>query len=209
VLGTLLDNRFSPDVAEFVRHLVVLRWSDADDLPDVIEQLGRDAALAVAANQGELPKVESELFDLVDTFNRADTEVREFLSDPENDAAMRQGLIDKLLSGRVDPVTLVLARRVTKNLQHQRFTDALNSLGDAIAARRARQVAQVTSAVPLTEAQKAKLEKILQRKYGHAVEVYVSIDPDIIGGLRIVIGPDVIDDTIIARLAHARTAMVS
>lgn len=114
-----------------------------------------------------------------------------------------------MLADRVDPVTLLLAKRCTINLQGKHYVDALQSVGESIAARKAQQVARVVSAVEFTPEQKQRLEEILQRRYGHPIEVYVSIDPGIVGGIRIEIGSDVIDDTVPTRLAQARAAMVA
>jgi len=209
LLQQLLGGKFSPTVIEFLQHLVREHWAADADLPETIEQIGRDAALAEAAKTGALDKVERELFDLADVLKRADGAGREFLSNPDNPIDEREQMLDHLLGGKVDPATLLLAKRCTATLVGRNIVTALQGVGGTIAARKARQVAQVTSAVDLTDAQKRRLEKILQRKYGHAVEVYVSVDPGIIGGLRIEIGPDVIDDTVPTRLARARAAMVA
>jgi len=209
LLQRLLGGKFSPAVVEFLGNLATEHWGDDSDLPETLEQIGRDAALAEAAKTGNLDLVETQLFDVADALKKADSASREFLVNPDNPVDEREEVFDRLLDGKVDPATLLLAKRCIARLVGRNIVTAIQQVGGTIAARKARQVAQVTSAVDLTEAQKSRLEKILQRKYGHAVEVYVSIDPTIIGGLRIEIGPDVIDDTVPTRLARARAAMVA
>lgn len=207
LLDTLLGAKFSPPVVAFLKTLVNERWASDAALPEALEQLGRDAALAQATQDGNLDQVERELFEVADAVKHADSESRAFLSDPENPVAEREAVVERMLAGKVQPATLLLAKRCTTTLPGRNFVTALQQVGGTIAARKARQVAQVTSAVELTEAQTKRLEAILQRKYGHAIEVYVSVDPAIIGGLRIEIGPDVIDDTVPTRVAEAREAV--
>lgn len=209
VLQKLFGGKLSAGTVDFMRELVAERWSADADLPEVVEQLARDAALTAAANDGHLDVVERELFELADVMQRGDAEAREFLANPEIDIAERVAVVDKLLGDQVDPVTLRLAERAVERMHGRSYVASLREAANSIAARKDRQVAQVTSAIALTQAQKQRLEHILERKYGYPIEVYVSIDPDIIGGLKIVVGPDVIDDTVPARLQMARAAMVA
>ena len=60
--------------------------------------------------------------------------------------------------------------------------------------------AQVTSAFPMTDAQLAELTAQLERKTGKRVKAEVSVDPELIAGVRIVIGDKVIDGSARAQL---------
>jgi F-type H+-transporting ATPase subunit delta len=101
-------------------------------------------------------------------------------------------------------VTVVLARRATTALRGRRFVAALTEIGEVVAERRQRLVASVTSAVVLTQAQTDRLGALLERAYGRAVQLNVSVDPSVLGGLRIQVGADVVDSTVLSRLADAR-----
>ena len=59
-------------------------------------------------------------------------------------------------------------------------------------------------AVPLTEAQRERLASVLARTYGHQVHLNIEVEPDLIGGIRVEIGDEVIDGTVISRLHEAR-----
>ena len=56
----------------------------------------------------------------------------------------------------------------------------------------------------LTEDDARRLSAALERQYGRPVHLNVEIDPDVIGGLRVEIGDDVIDGTVSTRLDEAR-----
>ncbi len=65
-------------------------------------------------------------------------------------------------------------------------------------------MAQVTAAAALTQAQRERIERLLERRYGRPVQLNVSVDPAALGGLRIQVDADVIDATVRARLDDAR-----
>ncbi|WP_126447505.1 F0F1 ATP synthase subunit delta [Sulfuricystis multivorans] len=60
--------------------------------------------------------------------------------------------------------------------------------------------ALVTSAFPLTEAQLDKLVIDLERKFGCRIKASVQVDPELIGGVRIALGDQVIDASVRGKL---------
>ncbi len=69
--------------------------------------------------------------------------------------------------------------------------------------RRDRSVARVTSAVPLSEEQSTRLAAALGRVYGRTMHLDVDVQPSLVGGLRVQVGDEVIDASVVARLARA------
>lgn len=63
-----------------------------------------------------------------------------------------------------------------------------------------KRTAYVTSAVPLTQEEKRKVKEYLSRNFDRDLSVKIKIDPEIIGGIKIVVGDKVIDQTILGRL---------
>jgi len=76
-------------------------------------------------------------------------------------------------------------------------------------AKEQRLIASVTSGTVLSDEQMARLGEILQRAYGREVQLNVTVDPQVIGGLRIQVGPDVVDATVLSRLHDARRRLAS
>ena len=70
-------------------------------------------------------------------------------------------------------------------------------------------MASVTSGSELSQAQLDRLGAILQQAYGQDLQLNVTVDPEILGGLRIQVGADVVDSTVLARLADARRRLAS
>ncbi len=191
-----------------VSDLVQSRWTSEDDLADAVETLGFDALLASAEASHELEQVEDEIFRITRTLV-GQREVRSALFDPRGTRENRVALVDTLLEGKVSDVTLEVARRATASPRGKRFVATLGYVAELAADRRKRLVASVTSGSELSQAQMDRLGAILQQAYGRELQLNVTVDPEILGGLRIQVGADVVDSTVLARLADARRRLAS
>lgn len=185
-----------------------LRWSADRDLSDSLERLGRIAVLAAAATAGELDEVSEEVFQLSRALN-GQRELRAALTDPAAPAVGRVELVTNILAGRSTAATAALVRRIAGAPRGIRFVPALGHLSDLIAERQSLQIANVTTAAPLTTAQTDRLKNILGRVLGREVKLNVTVDSRVVGGLKVQSGPDVVDATVLARLAEARRQLVS
>jgi F-type H+-transporting ATPase subunit delta len=207
VVAQLLKDA-EPAVLEAAKGLVGSRWSEDRDLADAAEHLGFHALLASADARGELDTVEDELFRLTRALV-GQREVRQTLFDDKIPGSARAELVDLILDGRADPSTRAIARRAASAPRGRRYVATLGHIADLIAERRNRQVATVTSAAPLTTAQRDRLASILGRAYGRPVQINEVHDAQVLGGLRIQVGPNVVDSTVLARLADARRRVAS
>ena len=80
----------------------------------------------------------------------------------------------------------------------------LGMLGRLAARRRQLLVALVEVATPMDTPQTERLTALLARAYGRQVHLNVSVNPELVGGVRVQIGADVVDSTVLARLEDAR-----
>ena len=67
--------------------------------------------------------------------------------------------------------------------------------------------AKVTSATPLDEAERAKIEQALRRRFDADVALDLVVDPSLIGGAVIDTGDVVIDGSVRSKLARLATAL--
>lgn len=202
LVGRLLDGKVSTVTVDVVSGLARSRWSASRDLGDVVEELGVQATLASAEQGGALEQVENELF----RFGRAvdgDRELRAALTNRSAPADSRTALVERLLQDKANPATLTLVRQVVGQPRGRRLEQALEELGESIARLRDLGVARVTSAVPLTEEQSTRLSAALARVYGRTMHLDVDVLPSLVGGLRVEVGDEVIDASVVARLARA------
>lgn len=192
-----------PRAVQAAVDLVRARWSEERDLADAVERLAFEAFLSAAEARGALERVEEELFRITRAL-AGQREVRRVLYDDSVHADARAEIVDRLLAGQADPITAALARRATTATRGRRYVTTLGHLGDLVAERRSRQVATVTAVAELTAAQRTRLEDILERAYGRPVQLQVVVEPHVLGGFRVQLGPEVVDATVLARLADAR-----
>ena len=80
----------------------------------------------------------------------------------------------------------------------------VDHLLELLAARGEKVVAEVRSAVPLTDDQKTRLAAALKQRTGKDVDIIVVIDPSVIGGVVTQIGDTVIDGSVRQRLSQLR-----
>lgn len=194
---------FDERVVDLVSGLVRSRWASDADLADAVERLGLDAVLASAEARGALEAVEDELFRVTRSLV-GQREAKQVLSDASTAPERRVALVDALVGGKVDTVTQRLAQRATSSLRGgRRFVQTIGWFGEVAAERRRRLVAAVTSATMLTREQEQRLGAVLERSYGKPVQLNVTVDPAIVGGMRIQVGADVVDSTVLSRLADA------
>jgi F-type H+-transporting ATPase subunit delta len=67
--------------------------------------------------------------------------------------------------------------------------------------------AHVVSAFALSDAQAADIRSTLETKYSRAVELTVSVDPELIGGVSIRVGDEVMDASVRGKLAQLAVAL--
>jgi F-type H+-transporting ATPase subunit delta len=200
---TVFGGKVSDATLKTLQGLVSSRWSSTADLIDAIETLARHAVFAVAERDGVIEDVEDELFRFARTL-AGQPRLRDLLADVRQPVDGRLGLLDGLVSGKVQPVTLQLLQQVVR-LPRGRGLDALvDRLAELAAEHRGRSVAQVTAAAPLTAEQERRLSEDLSRIYGRAIDIQVELDPELLGGLVIRVGDEIIDGSVAARLVEAR-----
>lgn len=66
----------------------------------------------------------------------------------------------------------------------------------------------ITSAQELSSAEKQSLEDKLRSKHGSDIQVQYDVNPDLLGGMRIRIGDEVMDYTVAARLEALRERLI-
>ena len=68
---------------------------------------------------------------------------------------------------------------------------------------------EVISAIELDDQQRAKITNDLRARYGERLDVRFDVDPSLIGGLIILIGDQVLDNSLRARLSAVQRSMLA
>ncbi|MEV5337852.1 F0F1 ATP synthase subunit delta [Streptomyces sp. NPDC052676] len=204
----LLGGQVGGEAVDLVAGMVRSRWSQTRDLVDALEQLANTADFTAAQRAGTLDDVEDELF----RFGRivsSSTELRAALTDRKATAAAKGELLRSLLGGRAKATTERLVTRLVTAPRGRSLEAGLESLSKLAADRRDRMVATVTSAVPLSDPQKQRLGAALAKLYGRRMHLNLDVDPEVLGGIRVQVGDEVINGSIADRLEDATRRMAS
>lgn len=83
--------------------------------------------------------------------------------------------------------------------QYRRLSNARAGVADAV----------VESAFELTDVQVAELADVLQRRFGRQLQLTVKVVPELIGGVRVAVGDEVLDTSVKARLEQMKAALTA
>ncbi len=198
----MLAGKVADPALDLVAAAAGRRWAATRDLGDALEQLGVIAVVRAAEGSGEADALEDQLFG----FGQLVTDnhgLRDALSDPARSSADKRELLRGLLEGRATPGLVRLAEQAVSGT-HRNVIVAIEAYQKVAASQRDRLVALVRVARPLGDAEQGRLASALSAQYGRPVHLNTLVDSDVIGGVRIEIGDDVIDGTVASRLDDAR-----
>lgn len=199
----LLAGKVSDATIGLVGQVVAQRWSHERDLSNALEQLAIEVRLASAEAGGRADEVESQLFRFERTV-AATPELRDALSNPALPTDRKAAVVDRLLAGKSADEVRALAVQAVSNPRGRHLTDSIANVLDIAAARREQLTAVATVAVPLTSDQESRLRGALSSHYGKPILLQSVIDPNVVGGIKVQVGDEVVDGTITRRLDEAR-----
>lgn len=201
-IAAVLGDKVSTGCVDLVAEAVRRRWSGGRTFAAALERQAVRAQLVLADRAGQLDETEDELFRFA-RLVEADTGLRNALGDRTVDRSSREELVSQLLEGKVTPATIVLAKRAVA-ARERSFGHTLEGYITLAAAQKDRVIATVRVARPLSAEQQQRLRAGLTRQIGRDIALQVIIDPDLLGGVRVEFGTEVIEGTVAGRLAEAR-----
>ena len=166
-------------------------------------ELYAEAFYGVIVAEGEANEIQDELFRFGRTIDGND-QLRTTLGDPHLPAAVRQQIVQDILEGKAHDVTVALVSMLVGTGRVRELSAIVGHLLERTASLGSKSIAEVRSAVPLTDDQKARLAASLKTSTGHDVDIVVIIDPSVLGGIVTQIGDTVIDGTVRHRLAQLK-----
>ena len=183
-----------------------LRWSATKDVIHVIEQLAIEAEASAANISNELDRVEDEFFEtsrlVADNF-----ELRKALVSVGSTDA-KSALIAEVLGKKASASTVKIASALVASLRGRSIEAAFADYLFGLANRRNRLIAVVRTATALTDAQSKRLATVLEKNVGQPIRINVQIDPTILGGVSIKFADELVDGSVVNRLANAGRALV-
>jgi F-type H+-transporting ATPase subunit delta len=172
---------------------------------ELVDQYAR-GLLAIVDAEGALERVEDELYRFGQALE-ANNDLREALSDIQVPVERRLAVVDELLDKKADPQTVAAVAHVIQSGRGRLLVDIIQAFTRAAASQRDRAVAEVRTAVELTDEQRERLRKALGEATGRDVELKVIIDESVVGGVLATVGDTVIDGTLSHQLSRMRARL--
>jgi F-type H+-transporting ATPase subunit delta len=205
IVAKVFGPRLGPAVTGLLATIAATRWSTPDDLLSGIEELGLRSVAESAARGTD---IESELF----TFGTAvssDSELELAVGSRLGDKDAKVALVETLLSGKVSEQTVAIVRHLVRQPRGRRIGPSLAQAAGIVADQANMHVATITTAAPLASAQLERLRSRLSQSYGRELMVNQVVDAAVLGGVKVQIGDDIIDGSVLSRLQDLRLPLAS
>lgn len=207
LMTRLIEGKVLPETLRVCQEAAARDWSNPADLRDGLVRTARSALLQAAELSNSLPQVEEELFRLSRTI-KAHPGLEQALGDRQASADERRALLAQMLYGKVSAISEILASQAVARPQEGLVADDLDILSRQAAHETGRRVADVTTPVALTDAQREGLQAKLRDIYGIEVSIHEVVDRNIIGGVIIKVGNEIINGSLASKLESLRRSLV-
>ena len=164
------------------------------------------ALFEIARAEGTLDEVEDELFRFARSYESSDA-LRTTLSDENLPAEKRQAIVEDLLGGKATPTTVQLVSMVVGSGRGRDIPAIVDSLVERASSAKNLDVAEVRTAVPLTDDQLDRLKAALENATGKRLNLKATVDPSVVGGIVATVGDTVIDDTVRTRIDQLKSRL--
>ena len=165
-----------------------------------------ESIFSLAEAEDVLAQVESEFSSVVRAIDTSD-DLRSKLNDELLPSDVRQQIVEKLLEGKAHRLTTQLVALVIGAGHARSLRTIAERVSSKVAHGSNREVAEVRSAVALSEDQQRRLAEALKKATGSEVNLKVIVDPSVVGGLVATVGDKVIDGSVRNRLDQLKSRL--
>jgi F-type H+-transporting ATPase subunit delta len=135
--------------------------------------------------------------------------LRQFADNPKVAADQVYDLVLAVLGSAPPPRLANLLRTVIDNGRLAALPAIADQFKVLVNARSGSSDAVVYSAYPIEGDALANVVDLLQRRFGRRLNARVEVDPELIGGIRVVVGDEVLDASVKSRLEQMKIALTA
>ena len=143
----------------------------------------------------------------------ANSELTRFAKHPRVDAAQIVTVITDALVAATGHALPPVANHFLRMVVDAGRLDVLPEISQQFRAlhneRSGLQDAVIYSAFPMDDTTLAKVSAVLEQRFGRRLRTSVVLQPDLIGGVKVVVGDEVLDTSVKARLDHMKATLVA
>jgi len=139
----------------------------------------------------------------------ANEQLQQFAADPKVSAQQAFDLITSVAKSALPEKARNFLRTVIDNGRLAALPDMAAQFRALMNAQSGSSDAVVYSAFPMDAAAVAELAVTLEKRFARKLNVRVELDPEIIGGVRVVVGDEVLDASVTARMEQMKVALIA
>jgi len=166
-----------------------------------------EALFQVARAEETLDRVEEELTRLNKSLD-ANSELREFLSNPQISSDGKKSALFQIFGGKISPITLHWMNMVVDQGRQRRLPAIIEAFLTLTEDARDKVTAEVITSIPLSEDLAKSLEQELSKITKKRVFLKPMVDDSILGGVIVKIENKVIDGSVKHRLEEMKNEMI-
>jgi F-type H+-transporting ATPase subunit delta len=136
-----------------------------------------------------------------------DAGLRQFAADPKVSNEQVNKLVSGIAGSDLSPKLKNLLDVVIDNGRLSVLPEIASQFRALVNERGGVADALIVSAFPLDATQQADLAKVLEKRFGRQLRTTVTVDSSLIGGVRVTVGDEVLDTSVVARLEQMRIAL--
>jgi F-type H+-transporting ATPase subunit delta len=175
------------------------------------ESVSRRYAAALfnqAKAAGTLKETSSDLAHVAETLT-SNAPLARLIAHPLATESRKKLVLNAAFSEKISPATLGFLNLLADKRRMELLGDAKQEFDNLLRADSNIVAANATTAVPLSTAQLAALEKALEQRTGKDIELTTSVDPSLMGGILVRIGDTVLDGTVKGKLDRLREQLLT
>jgi F-type H+-transporting ATPase subunit delta len=136
-------------------------------------------------------------------------DMRRVADNPKVDAAQVVDVITAVARTPLDAKVANLLRTVVDNGRLAALPEIAAQFNALVKARSGTSDATVYSAFPIDAAELAQVAPALEKRFGCKLNLSVVVDTELIGGIRVIVGDEVLDTSVRARLEKMKLALAA
>lgn len=167
------------------------------------------ALVDIAQDSKKIDAVEQDLNDL-ESMVRGSCDLQRLIASPLISRTQQQNAMQDIAAkAKFQDITSNFLALLAQNRRLGMLHGIINAVRMEMSKRRGEVSAQIQSAFKLTPAQEKALQESLAKAVGQAVAINVEVKPDLIGGMVVTVGSQMIDDSVKRKLERLKIAMKS
>ena len=139
----------------------------------------------------------------------ANEQLRQFADSPKATAQQVLGLVQSAVGLPLSPPIVNFVKTVIDNGRLSVVPEMAAQFQALVNQHAGSSDAVVHSAFPIGDAQLADLVLTLEKRFGRKLNATVKVEPELIGGVRVVVGDEVLDTSVKARLEQMKVALTA